>query len=97
MITVEYQGTFWEINDEVSQELISEGIVKSEANVAPAHKAGNYALTDEFCDNWGHKTHEAFCMAVAVFQAHQALEENDLPNLADNLTDAVVTLKGGRV
>lgn len=96
MHTVAYQGTLWELNDWVAKKLVTEGIVRNSPGEDNKHR-----LSFKFREEWGHKTYEAFVLAVAVIQADQAIMEGhatvESENAHDNLTDAVVILKGGRI
>jgi hypothetical protein len=96
MVAVEYQSTIWELNDEVAEQMFMEGVILRNETIN-----GNHAVSMSFNDDWGHKTYEAICLAVAVFQADQAIMEGhataETECAHDNLTDAVVILKGGRV
>lgn len=100
MFQVEYQGTIWEINEEIMGELVDEGIVE-DLSYQLGYEEVPHPLTDKFRENWGHKTYEAFNLAVAIFQAAAAVREGNATaeseSAQSNLADAVVILKGERV
>jgi hypothetical protein len=89
---VRHLETVWELNDWVTRELVTEGLI------IPLHDG--YILSEKFRADWRSKTTEAFSTAVAVFQAAGSLEDDGPPDIegADaNLADAMAILKGGRV
>lgn len=96
MFTVEYQSVVWELNDEVAEQMFLEGIILRNETIN-----GNHVVSQSFRATWRPKTYEAICLAVAVFQADQGILEGhataESEHAHDNLIDAVVILKGGRV
>lgn len=95
MFTVEYQSVVWELNDEVAEQMFLEGIILRNVTIN-----GNHAVSQSFRATWP-DTYEAICLAVAIFQADQAILEGHATAESecahDNLTDAIVILKGGWV